>query len=289
MATIKPTLSLVECFSGVGMQRRGIENSNLFNINSVATCEMDTDAIISYAAVHCGLTPDLLNNYTDYPSREEMASDLKAMRIGYDFVKNKEYNWDKIARSKDSKQLLKKAWLSCKLSKNYGDIMKVDRFPHCGMLTFSFPCTDVSQAGAQKGMIKGKTRSGLVYEVIRILNNMKDDLPRFLLMENVDALINNKNKPAYEAINKEFEELGYHIKYDIMNTKYTGIPQNRNRCYALYSLIPIDEFEFPHKFDNGVRLKDVLQNEDEVDEHYYIDNEKTEKLIKDLILNGTLA
>lgn len=286
----KIPMKLCETFSGIGMQRRGIENSNLFDVENVATSEIDANAIISYAAIHEGLTNDMVDNYSDYPSREEMAQDLLDMNINYDFKEKKPYDWFKIAGRKDSKKQLQKTWLACKLSKNYGDISKVETFPHCGLLTFSFPCQDLSVAGKSKGIVKGKTRSGQVYEILRILKNMKaiNDAPRFLLMENVDALLNSEHKPQFEKLNEEFKELGYDVKYRVMNGKYCGVPQNRNRVFAIYSLSPSDleEFEFPKEFDNGIRLEDIIF--DHVDEKYFINNEKATQMIKDLEAEGKL-
>lgn len=133
-------LRLATTFSGVGMQERGVRNSGVFDeVEVVATCETDTDAIISYAAIHNGLTMDLVNNY-EYPDRLLMAQELIDMNIGYDWNKNKPYDWMKVARSKDGKQLLNRAWLSCKLNKNVGDICKVEHFPSCDMFTYSSPC-----------------------------------------------------------------------------------------------------------------------------------------------------
>ena len=153
MAEVKKmNLSLIETFSGAGMQRRGIENSGLFNVNSVATCELDINAIISYAAIHCGLTPELVETYEEYPSREEMAQWLIEHRIGYDFTKDKEFDWNKKIKSKSKD--IEKVWLACKLSHNFGDIAMVQEFPKAGMLTFSFPCF---VAGT-----KVKTTQGLV-------------------------------------------------------------------------------------------------------------------------------
>lgn len=152
-------------------------------------------------------------------------------------------------------------------------------------------CTDISIAGRQAGMVEGETRSGLVYEVLRILKNMKADnnLPTFLLMENVDALVNKKNKPQYEALNEEFAELGYDVKYEVMNAKNCGVPQNRSRVFAIYWLkdrIDLSNFEFPQPFDDGRRLKDVLI--DEVHEKYYITNERAQALIRDLVMNDKI-
>lgn len=285
-------MKVVTCFSGTGMQERGIENSGLYDMKVVNTCEMDSDAIVCYAAVHHNLTKEDVANYPDYPSREEMAQQLSDKHIGYDFVKDKEYDWQKLARSKDSKMRLQTVWLADKLNKNVGDIMKVDEFPSCDLLVFSFPCTDLSIAGRQQGMVAGETRSGLVYEVLRILKNMKDhnNLPTYLLMENVDALVNKKNKPHYEALNEEFADLGYDCKYEVINGKNCGVPQNRNRVFAIYWLrdkVDLSAFTFPMPFDDGGRLKDVLM--DDVDEKYYINNDRSDALIRELVETGKVV
>lgn len=288
----KIKLKVVTTFSGTGMQERGIENTGLFDMDVINTCEMDSDAIISYAAIHHNLTKEEVENYEEYPSREEMAQQLADKHIGYDFVKNKPYDWQKLARSKDSKMRLQTVWLADQLNKNVGDIMRVEKFPQCDLLTFSFPCTDLSIAGRQAGMIEGETRSGLVYEVLRILKNMKaeDNLPTYLLMENVDALVNKKNKPQYKALNEEFADLGYEVKWQVLNGKNCGVPQNRSRVFAIYWLrdkVDLSTFEFPQPFDDGRRLKDVLL--DEVDEKYYITNERAQALIRDLVMNDKVV
>lgn len=288
----KINLKVVTCFTGIGFQERGIEKTGLFNVEVVNTCEMDADAIVSYAAIHCGLTPQMIQDYKYYPSREEMAKTLSDKHIGYDFVKKKEYDWQKLARSKDTKKRLETVWLADNLNKNVGDICLVNKFPTCNLLTFSYPCTDLSLAGRQAGMIKGETRSGLVYEVLRILQNMKEDnnLPTFLLMENVDALVNKKNLPQYELLNEEFAELGYECKWEVLNGKYCGVPQNRKRIFAIYWLkdrVDLSNMEFPYPFDKGIRLKDILLKD--VDEKYFITNEKAKALIEDLVVNNKIV
>ena len=91
----KIPIKVVQAFSGVGMQMRGIENTDCFEPQNVATIENDINAIIAYAAIHEGLTPELIKDYPDYPSRQEMIDTLVKKNIGYDFVKNKAYNWQK--------------------------------------------------------------------------------------------------------------------------------------------------------------------------------------------------
>lgn len=282
----KIKIKVVQTFSGVGMQMRGIQNTDCFEPENVATVENDINAIIAYAATHEGLTPELINSYSDYPGRQEMVDTLVTKNIGYDFVKNKAYNWQKLVNSADSKNFLKTVWLADKLSKNLGDITKVDRFPKCGLMTTSWPCTDISVSGKQMGMSEGQTRSGLVWEVLRILRNMKQDgdLPNFILAENVDALLSKKFLEGYKELNTHFADLGYDVVYTLLNGKFCGVPQNRRRFFGLYWLrdkINLSNFEFPKPFDKGIRLKDVL--EDEVDEKYYIDNERTRELIKNLV------
>ncbi len=627
----KIKIKMVSLFSGAGMQERGVENTDCFELERVGSCDNDINAIIAYAAIHCDLTPELIATYPDYPSRQEMVDTLVAKNIGYDFVKDKAYNWQKLVNSADTKNQLKTIWLADKLSKNMGDITKVDELPQCGLVTWSFPCvtkdsliltkegykpmedvkvgdivltksntwhpvikkfdngvhntcylnafgftrlhctlnhsfyirekyfktykdengiihrdrlfkepvfkeakdlkkndflgipviqdeqlfytdnldfwymigyyigdgylsktnydirlccndkkleklrphiealgykygindsdischklrfankevyeliakyigtgcenkkipteilllpieqlraflqgyidsdgnilhgtkndfvritsinkqlaystmmiinkvyhrpaslyvnkprkkkhyidgreikqdkplfevkfkyntskqdnafyengyiwypfynlieaapahvynieveedhsyilqgciskncTDLSISGKQTGMSEGETRSGLAWEVLRILKNMKvkNQLPNFLLMENVDALVSKKFINDYENLNKEFAELGYDCKYQILNGKFCGVPQNRKRVFGLYALrdkVDLSKFEFPLPFDKGIRLKDVL--EDEVDEKYYINNERTQELIKNLV------
>ena len=282
----KIKIKTVELFAGISMTLRGIQNTDCFEPDPQAICENDINAIIANAATHYGLTPKLIATYSDYPSRQEMVNTLVAKNIGYDFVKDKPYNWQKLVNSADSKNQLKTIWLADHITNNLGDITKVNEIPPCGLVTWSFPCTDLSISGKQIGMNEGESRSGLAWEVLRILKNMKvkNLLPNFLLMENVDALVSKKFINDYENLNKEFAELGYDCKWQILNGKFCGVPQNRKRVFGLYALrdkVDLSKFEFPLPFDKGIRLKDVL--EDEVDEKYYINNERTQELIKNLV------
>ena len=89
---------------------------------------------------------------------------------------------------------------------NMGDITKIEILPDADLLTFSFPCTDLSIAGRMQGMTQG-TRSGLVWEVLRLLKVSKK--PQYLLMENVKNLVGEKFKDGFKSICKELEEMGY--------------------------------------------------------------------------------
>nr|DAQ42553.1 MAG TPA: Cytosine specific methyltransferase [Caudoviricetes sp.] len=157
------------------------------------------------------------------------------------------------------------------------------------LLTYSFPCTDLSVAGKQAGMTKGSgTRSGLLWEVERILTEIRDrngELPQILFMENVPQVHGKKNIDDFKKWLDFLEGLGYTNYWQDLNAKNYGVAQNRNRCF-MFSFLGNYSYEFPEPIQLKKKLKDYL--EDDVDEKYYINNEKAEKLIKQLIDNGTL-
>ena len=157
------------------------------------------------------------------------------------------------------------------------------------LLTYSFPCTDLSVAGKQAGMSKGSgTRSGLLWEVERILTEIRDsngELPQILFMENVPQVHGKKNINDFEKWLWFLESLGYTNYWQDLNAKNYGVAQNRNRCF-MFSFLGNYSYDFPHPIPLKKKLKDYL--EDNVDEKYYINNEKADKLIKQLIDNGTL-
>ena len=157
------------------------------------------------------------------------------------------------------------------------------------LLTYSFPCTDLSVAGKQAGMSKGSgTRSGLLWEVERILTEIRDsngELPQILFMENVSQVHGKKNINDFEKWLGFLESLGYTNYWQDLNAKNYGVAQNRNRCF-MFSFLGNYSYDFPQPIPLKKKLKDYL--EDNVDEKYYINNEKADKLIKQLIGNGTL-
>ena len=128
---------MIELFSGIGAQIRGIENTNLWDCTVVNTSDIDKDAMVSYAAIHCGLTPELVDTYTDYPSEEEMAKVLTERNIGFDFKKNAPYDWYKLAKRKGNE--INKYYLACVLSKNLGDISSIKSLDYADFWTYSFP------------------------------------------------------------------------------------------------------------------------------------------------------
>lgn len=276
MNTEKITVN--ELFSGIGAQVSALKRLGI-PCEVKHTSDIDHNAVLSYAAIHCGLTEELINTYAEYPTREEMAKQLSEINLGYDFQKNKPYNWYRFVNSKSKE--LEKYWLANKLSKNLGDISKLDHLEYADFWTYSFPCQSISVSGKQEGIIKGKTRSGLLYEVQRLLEkaNKMLALPKYLMLENVKNLVGKKFKPQFDEWIAWLDELGYNTYWKVLNAKDFGVPQNRERVFAISIRKDIydGKFEFPQPFDNGIRLKNVL--EVKVDEKYYL----TDTMIKGFI------
>lgn len=191
---------------------------------------------------------------------------------------------------------------------NLGDVKKIDidKLEDFDMMTWGFPCTDVSVAGKAEGLkikcknckqvfnlselikmscpycgsknVVSNTRSGLYFEGLKILMAKK---PKYSIIENVKGLTNKKNKKNFERILKDLEEAGYNNYWKILNAKDFGVPQNRERIFIVSIRNDVkQDFKFPEGFDSGIRLKHIL--EPVVDEKYYIPQDKCERLLKEL-------
>ena len=124
-------------------------------------------------------------------------------------------------------------------TKNLGDITKITELPKADMWTYSFPCTDISVAGRLEGLAKGSgTRSGLLWEVERLLNKAKeqDRMPKYLLLENVKNLVGKSFRADYDKWLAFLSGLGYKNYWKVLNAKNYGIPQNRERVFCISTL-----------------------------------------------------
>ena len=162
---------------------------------------------------------------------------------------------------------------------NFGDITKISKLPYCDLLTYSFPCQDLSDAGKQKGIDKG-TRSGLLLEVKRLLLKAKENgtLPKYLLMENVKSLVGKKFIGDFEKWLSFLNNLGYYSNWEVLNAKDYGIPQNRERIFVVSSLENM-HYKFPNPVELKLKMKDLL--EEKVDDKYYL-SEKYLKCFSDM-------
>lgn len=157
-----------------------------------------------------------------------------------------------------------------------GDLGITDTDQYLYIMTYSFPCQDLSKAGKGKGMARGDgTRSGLLWEVERLLDEC-EELPQLLLMENVPDVVGTNNVKHFAEWVQKLESLGYYNKWEILNAKDYGIPQNRERCFMV-SLQGDYYYDFPQPKPLKLRLKDML--EDDVPESYYISDAQVEKIV----------
>ena len=174
------------------------------------------------------------------------------------------------------------------------DLGIVEKDKYTYLLTYSFPCTDLSVAGRMKGMSKAEweqgnsTRSGLLWEVERILKELPDEqLPQVLVMENVPQVHADQNKADFESWLSFLRSKGYINHWQDLNAKDYGIPQNRDRCFCISILSPeFIDYDFPRPQPLTKVMRDFL--EESVDEKYYITSERAQKLIEQLIADGTL-
>ena len=138
-------------------------------------------------------------------------------------------------------------------------------------------------------MSKGSgTRSGLLWEVERILTEIKEsdgELPQILFMENVTQVHGKKNMADFQKWMNLLESLGYTNYWQDLNAKEYGIPQNRNRCF-MFSFLGDYKYEFPNPINEYVRVQDLL--EDKVADKFYLKKEKATKLIDQLIEKNVL-
>ena len=167
----------------------------------------------------------------------------------------------------------------------------VDKDKYCYLLTYSFPCTDISIAGQQKGMAKDSgTRSSLLWEVERILNelNETDSLPQVLLMENVSAIHNEVNKPHYQKWIDFLHGLGYSNYGQDLNSADFGIPQHRERQFLL-SILGDYNFKFPTPMELTRDMDDFLEDlTEEQALNQVVKSEKAHDLLVELDAKGEL-
>ena len=300
------TFSMIELFSGIGAQERALRQLKIL-YRIINTCDCDKDAVLSYAAMRFDM--DKATKEYQFPTQDKMIEELQNKGFGYDFMKGKHTITNRTPINK-----LKKYYIADKLSNNLGDISKVERLPYADIVTYSFPCTDLSVAGRGEGMVnkcscgyswpidfsnnseslicpscgakvKSSTRSGLLGQVQRLLavSKKENTLPKYLLLENVKNLVGKKFKPQFDAWIRWLDSIGYNTYYQVLNSKNFGIPQNRERIFALSIRKDVDNgnFKFPEQIPLTTRLKDILENT--VDEKYYLSGDKVKSILANFI------
>jgi len=163
--------------------------------------------------------------------------------------------------------------------RNLGDMTKIDwgGVQDFDLLFYSTPCTDFSNAGKQAGGEEGSgTRSSILWWTRYAILEKK---PKYLIMENVKALVSDKFRPLFLKWCDELTSYGYTNFMQVLNAKDYGIPQNRERIFVV-SILGDAWFNFPQPVELKLRLKDML--EEKVDEKYYLPQDKVNQFIEGL-------
>lgn len=169
-------------------------------------------------------------------------------------------------------------------SYNLWDVKKVTGLllSDVDLITYGFPCQDISISGQQKGFIDtsgNRTRSGLFFEALRIIEEVK---PKYAIAENVKALTSKKFKKELDIVLSSLEEVGYKNFYKVLNSCDFGIPQNRERLFIISIRKDLkQDFVFPKKNELLKSVEDILEKN--VPEKYQIKSKYTDKFINDFI------
>lgn len=263
-------IRLIELFAGYGSQALALKYLGV-PFEHWKICEWNYKSIQAYKDIHF---PYDDTDYSIGLSKEQLANYLAITGISSNW--NEPMKAEQIKRLNESK--LREIYNNIQSTHNLVDVSKIhandleiiNKDQYTYILTYSFPCQDLSLAGRREGMDRGsETRSGLLWEVERILQECKEDncLPDVLLMENVPQVHGTENARNWREWLTELERLGYQSYWEDMIATDYGIPQIRNRTFCV-SLLGEYAYSFPQPIELEKRLKDML--EDKVDEKYYL-------------------
>ena len=273
---ITKPIRLIELFGGYGSQHFALEYLSA-NFEHWKLCEWAVKSIQAYKDAHYS------NDNTDYSkglTKQELIDYLFKKQISQDY--NAPMDLKQISRQKE--EWLRQVYNNIIATKNTVDITQTkasdlgitDTDKYTYIMTYSFPCQDLSLAGLGKGMARDSgTRSGLLWEVERILDECTE-LPQILLMENVPDVKGTNNVKYFNEWQHKLESLGYkNYHQNLIATDY-GIPQTRNRTFMV-SILGEYSYTFPQPIPLKLKLKDML--EDNVDEKYYL----SDKMLKGMM------
>ena len=270
---ITKPIRLIEFFGGYGSQLLSLKYLNA-DVEQWKLCEWAIKSIQAYKDLHCE------NDNTDY-SKDLSVDNLKDILHYLGISSNYNEPMTKEQVNRLSEKQLRTIYNNIVATHNLVNIQQVkgedleivDKDKYCYILTYSFPCQDLSLAGKGKGMSDTTTRSGMLWEVERILKELKetDSLPQVLLMENVPMVHSADNTPDFNKWQLELTKLGYKNYWeDLIATDY-GIPQTRNRCFMV-SILGDYNYNFPTPIPLKLKLSDML--EENVDKKYTISDRR---------------
>lgn len=255
-------IGLVELFSGIGSQAKALKNIK-FDYELIATCEWDIHSMVAYDFIHNGY--HLINEVKDL-SKKELLDKLSK----YNLSSNGKEKINQKSLKALPLDVLKQIYSSIIRTKNFVDVEQLngnDLPNDIGLITYSFPCQDLSNVGCFHGYKKGiernsGSRSSLLWEVERILFNRRDSnlkMPKFLMLENVPALLAVRNKKYFDEWKNELVDLGYtNVIYKLRAPDF-GLPQTRCRVIMLsiYTGHDLEKEKFVTDYLNKHNLNDL--------------------------------
>jgi DNA (cytosine-5)-methyltransferase 1 len=222
-------LRIFEAFAGIGAQATALKRLGA-NHEIVGISEWMVDAVICYDALH---------------HADNVAIEVPSYKEQMEYLSNFDFSRDSVRKTNLKllePDMIERLYIANIRSKNFGSISQLsgERMPKCDLLVYSFPCQDLSTGGNGKGMKKGSgTRSSLLWEIERILKELHElkKLPRYLLMENVKAIMCDAFKDDLKTYLEFLESIGYHNDAPmVLNALDFGVPQDRVRAFIVSKL-----------------------------------------------------
>lgn len=298
-AELRKPIRLIELFGGIGAQAKALERLGA-DFEPWRLCEWAVPSILAYDAIH---NPGAADRPSDGKGIDGIRAFLAERGISADY--SSPMAPEAVRRMPEGRA--RAVYDAIIRERNLVDITRVkaddlgiepegkDR-EHDYVMTYSFPCQDLSNAGQKAGMSEESgTRSSLLWEVIRLIRELKDKgrRPDVLLAENVPDVVNVRNLDDFLKLERILEGLGYKNYWEILNAKDYGVPQNRRRFFMV-SVLGDAHYSFPMKKPLEVRLGSFLQDSRdglfgrlrgypappiEVPERYYITDDHLRRIV----------
>ncbi len=267
-------LKIFESFAGVGSQHSAMQNvikrNNDFKFELAGISEWDMYATIAYFKMN---GYEFHDEFTKHLSDEEIR----------EYFKTRPYSLDSKELSKTIyRQPIRRLRQLYEVEKTLNNIPDINTLKgkhlvknKVDIFTYSFPCQDLSNAGKGAGMSKdSNTRSGLLWQVERVLDEINeknsDDLPKYLLMENVTSIVSANHKQDYEEWKDKLNKLGYKSYDGILDARDFGVAQQRKRFFCISILDSKHKVEYESE-DINIILKDKKKKTRNLDEFLRID------------------
>lgn len=286
---IKNKIRLIELFSGYGSQALALKYLGA-DFEHYKTCDWNLNSAIAYADIHRNELPDYGKDYCSDLTKDQVVEEL--MKLGISLDGKVPADLEKLKRIKEDR--LRLAYNSIWWENNLVDVVRThgkdlsikDTKNYTYLLTYSFPCTNLSLAGKRANLKSSEeinennvydtdNRSNMLWQVQRILRELKEgglEMPQVLTMENVTEVHSQQNKKFFNAWLRELERLGYTSYWKDLSATDFGLPQTRERTFVVSILNDSNgdkyNYKFPTKTPLEIRVKDI--KEKNVDDKYYL-------------------